>query len=313
VTDYYPDVTDSVAIGLHESVPLAHALVAHVSRAHAIRCLFVKGPSCAIQGLREASIISADVDAWVDPREVPQLISLLSERGWVERPKSPLDNFYPVHSRTLYHPKWPCDIDIHSRFPGMDGDPETVFSTIWERGTSLELAHQRIQVPRAPDHALILALHALRTPWNARGQREIEYLLAQTVVPLTFNEVYAVAEKTEASGAARPFLMRLEDATNREVEWPAASNEWLIRTTARSPGSLRLIHMLGAPWYQRPRLAANALFPKTETLSAKNLHLDVTDHHTRRSAKVTRLRTGLAAVPSALRDVVRYLRARRAK
>ena len=298
------------SVELNEAVALAHALVSSVAKAEALRVIFVKGPGCALQGLRAAGTLSSDVDAWEDPTQRGQLAGHLVARGWLERPKSDLDNFYPVHSRTFYHPQWPCDIDVHSRFPGMDKEPALVFDALWSRRTTVTIAHQTVCVPDEEDHALILALHSLRTPWNQKGHRELEYLLDQEQVSLRFSPLYERAQETGAAGSARPFLLRLPDAQPQSA-WPPPSDEWLLRTTARSPGSLRLIDILKSPWHRRPRLALNAIFPRSETLTARNLHLAVNEPRTRRSAQLARLRGGLTAIPSALHETRLYLRLKR--
>ncbi|GAA2239678.1 hypothetical protein GCM10009851_26320 [Herbiconiux moechotypicola] len=301
---------DSI-VDLDAAVLLAHALVAQIAASSEIPCLFIKGPGCRLQGLRPGGTISSDVDAWAEPAHAPRLIELLETRGWARRPRSELDDFYPVHSVTLYHPSWPCDIDVHSRFPGMDGEPGSVFAHLWSRRTYVELAHWPVPLPSLPDHALILALHALRTPWSAKGQKELQFLIHSCLPELDFDGLAAIALATGGAGAAAPFLDALPGASHPPPSWPDPSDEWLVRTIARSPGSLRLIDIVKSPWRQRPRLILRALFPKPETYTARNLHLDLTDRLTSRRVRLRRLFSGLASVPSALAETARYVRARR--
>ncbi|AAT89622.1 hypothetical protein Lxx18920 [Leifsonia xyli subsp. xyli str. CTCB07] len=115
---------------LSAAVPLAHALVREVAERNGIRILFVKGPVLAAQGLR-APRVSVDVDVWADPARFDDLIAALREFGWTRRAESRSWQLFITHSVTLVRSGWPCDIDVHDRFPGAFADPQLVFETLW--------------------------------------------------------------------------------------------------------------------------------------------------------------------------------------
>ena len=68
----------------------------------------------------------------------------------------------PLHSTTLRNPRWGCELDVHNRFPGFLADPSDVFEALWERRTTVTIAHQDIPCPDPSSHAVIAALHWLR-------------------------------------------------------------------------------------------------------------------------------------------------------
>jgi len=283
-----------------EGVLLGHALVARLADGLGIRVFFIKGPASVLQGLREAKQ-SADVDAFVDPGGLGELLEELRERGWRERPVDPDGRTFPKHSVTVHHPEWPCCIDIHFRFPGMEKPARDCFASLWANTETLLLAGQRLRVPAKELGLLFLALHALRSPALPASQYELGYLADFTRSEDMSEALLELARATDSLAAVRPFLEGLLPWPIT-VAWPDPSLEWRNRVAARNPGSARLFAILQAPWREKPRMLWRALFPRPEVFLSGNIYADMSlmgrfRQHRARWARFLR------ALPSLLRNL----------
>lgn len=285
---------------LPEGVLLGHALVARLADSLGLRVFFIKGPASVIQGLREAKV-SADVDVFADPPRLDELLQALRERGWRQRPADPDIKTYPRHSVTVYHPDWPCCLDIHFRFPGMEEPALDCFDVMWANSDNLDLMGQKVHVPSKALGILILALHALRTPELPACRRELEFLGQVTLQGMYAPAIQEIAEVTGSLAAVRPFLEELLDR-GRVPTWPMPSDEWRNRLSAREPGSARLLAILQAPPLEKVRMLWRAVFPATEVFLGANIYADMTF-----SGKIVqhwdRWRLFLRALPRTVRDI----------
>src|SRR3954451_764135 len=150
-------------LALTEAVPLAHAGGGRGARGHDVRVLVIKGPTAMAQGLR-AERVSLDVDALVDPARRGVLAAALAELGWLDENPYTSPTVLPMHSLTHRHRRWPCELDLHDRFPGFFAEPQDVFEHLWSRRSAVEVAGREIPCPDRAGQALVLALHALRDP-----------------------------------------------------------------------------------------------------------------------------------------------------
>lgn len=257
-----------------EGVLLGHALVARVADSLGIRVFFIKGPASVAQGLRHAKL-SVDVDVFVDPSRLDELLEGLRERGWRERPEDVDHKTFPKHSVTVSHTDWPCCIDVHFRFPGMDKLAADCFEVLWADTVPAELAGQRLRVPTKALGILFLALHSLRSPELPAYRRELENLSSLTHQESWADELQDLATATGSLGAVRPFLSGLLPAAGGLV-WPEPSHEWRNRIAAREPGSARLIAILQAPWKDKPRMLKNAVLPGADVFLSQDLYADLT-------------------------------------
>lgn len=159
-----------------ESIELAHALVAHVARDLGVRVLSIKGPAAEFHGLRP-SRVSSDADVLVEPQGYAAFCSEMKTRGWAERIAYHAPSVLDRYSCTLAHPQWPCDIDIHSHYPGMFADHASAFDAMWAARERIWVAHTMIEVPSRAASVVIGLLHALRSPRTALGEHEYRFLL----------------------------------------------------------------------------------------------------------------------------------------
>lgn len=267
-------MADDVAqLSISEGVLLGHAMVSRLASCLGIRVLFIKGPASVVQGLRQPKT-SADVDVFVDPAGLEGLLQGLRERGWRERPVDPDSRTFPRHSVTVDHPEWPCCIDVHFRFPGMENPADRCFEVMWANTEDLELAGQAVGVPSKALGILILALHALRTPHLPGCRRELEFLADITKRNSHASALLEISTATGSLAAMRPFLEDLLPNTSTP-EWPEPSMEWRKRLMAREPGSARLVALVQAPWRHKPGMLWRAVFPRPEVFLSGNIYADV--------------------------------------
>lgn len=292
--------TRETQLNIPEGVLLGHALVSRLADSLGIRAFFIKGPASVAQGLREAKV-SADVDVYVDPARLDDLLDGLRKRGWRERPVDPDHKTFPKHSVTVHHAEWPCCIDVHYRFPGMEEPSGSCFEVLWANTLQMELAGQRLKVPTKDLGTLFLALHALRSPELPASRQELEYLSGIARRESRSIALLELAADSGSLAAVRPFLESLLPGTTAP-DWPAPSQEWRNRVAAREPGTARLIALLQAPWRNKPHLLWRALLPRTEVFLSGNIYADMSflgrlNLHRARWARFIR------AVPRLVRDL----------
>jgi hypothetical protein len=288
-------------LSIPEAVLLGHAMVQRVADGLGIRAFFIKGPASVIQGLRLPRT-SGDVDVFVHPRELEAMLEGLRERGWRERPVDPDSRTFPKHSVTVDHPEWPCCIDVHFRFPGMENDLGDCFDVMWANTEDLELAGQEVRVPSKVLGILILALHALRSPHLPACRRELEFLADLTEQRSHATALLEVAAAIGSLAAMRPFLEdRLPPGV--AVEWPDASTEWRNRLMAKEPGSARLIAIAQAPLREKPWMLFRAVFPAPEVHLSRDVYADMSLSGRLKSHRARWVRF-LRAAPQVARDLI---------
>ena len=296
------EASNDAELSIREGVLLGHALVARVAEALDVRVFFIKGPASVMQGLRDPRT-SADIDVFVEPKSLEHLLEGLKDRGWRERPVNPHDHTFPRHSVTVDHADWPCCIDIHFRFPGMEKPNSDCFDMMWTRTEELTLASHMLRVPTPTLGILILALHALRAPHLASCRQELAFLAVVTKQEALEEPVLEVAGATGALAAMRPFLEPLlpNDVTHG---WPNPSAEWQNQVNAKEPGSARLRAIVQAPWQGKPKMLWDALFPSPEVFLSRDIYADLSLRGQLRQHGA-RWRRFVQAVPQIVRELRR--------
>jgi hypothetical protein len=249
----------TTALKASEAVDLAHALVASVAETLDVRVLFIKGPSLAWWGLRPPRT-SADADALVDPARLPALVAALQQLGWHERP-----TWFPTaasrrHSVTLIHSQWPCDVDLHSFYPGIFVDAVVAFDAMWSTRARMPIAGVEVDVPSQAVSACILALHALRAPASDRTASELPALVTairERFSPTQIAAIEQAATILRCRETLAPFLRDIgasvvDDLTEQE------RRTWELRINA-DPTTAWIVTLREAPWTDRPRLLWTAL------------------------------------------------------
>ncbi|WP_082497287.1 nucleotidyltransferase family protein [Arthrobacter sp. Leaf137] len=293
---------EDVELSVAEGVLLGHALVARVAAELGIRAFFIKGPASVLQGLRKPKT-SGDVDVFVSPQDLEMIVGALQTRGWRKRPIGPDSSVFPRHSVTLSHSDWPCCLDIHYRYPGMETPNAECFELMWMRTDSVKLAGQVTRVPSIALGVLILSLHALRTPQLISCQEELEFLARVTKERVLAAEILDLAAGTGSLAAIRPFLEALVPQFAAS-KWPEPSAEWRNRLIAKEPGSGLLITFIRSPWSGKPRALWRGAFPGTAVLLSRDLYADMS-RRGRIRQHAARWKRFLKSVPNIVRDLGR--------
>lgn len=290
-------------LSLFEAVPLAHALVGRIAADEQVRVVFIKGPTAELQGLRDPRS-SVDVDVLVDPSRRDRLADRLIELGWVDEHPYTSPTVLPMHSLTHRHPSWPCELDLHDRFPGFFAEPQVVFDRLWERRSTVEVAGQAIACPAPAGQALVLALHALRDPHDPGKARDLSALVArvrETANPDSLHDLAELAHDLGAADTAAPFLDRVgAPSVGRGTTRAHDLRAWALRTEPDASVAGWVDELRRLPWRRRPRFLWYAALLTEEELRLDDPGLPPGRRAVFR-ARGARLRRGLRALPRALR------------
>jgi len=212
-----------------------------------IRVLFIKGPILAMQGLRPERQ-SVDVDVLVDPSRFDEMQQRLREHGWrIEVPGTGA-HVMTFHSKAYRHDSWPCEVDVHDRFPGFFAEPQDVFEALWARRTTATIAGREVPCPDVLGNAAIAALHALRDPTYQRSKTDLAFMTEVLGEGLDATQLRELAELAVATGAAdtlRPFLDAIDAPKLGEGTTPAKDLEaWQIRTSSSGVKTVAYLYQL---------------------------------------------------------------------
>ncbi|WP_151084268.1 glycosyltransferase [Nocardioides cynanchi] len=291
---------------LREAVPLAHAVVARVAADHDVRVLFFKGPVAARQGLRPERD-SQDVDALVDPARLEVLAGALTALGWVDEQVFGTPTA-ATYSRTHRHAAWPCELDLHTTFPGLYAPAQEVFERLWARRESVELATHEVASPDPQAHALLLALNTLRDPHETTKIAQLNDLVRRVSGSFDARAVQGLGRLAGELGApdtAAPFLSAVgapNDALGSTA--PADLHAWRLRTQPAWRVATWMDGLREQPLRRRPGYLWYAAMLTDDELRRAHPELPPGRLPLLR-LRLGRLRRGLSAVPAAwhnLRD-----------
>lgn len=285
--------------GAGEGVELAYALVEQVARSRGIRVLMVKGPMAAEYGLRAPRSV-ADADVLVEPRSFESLYELLLARGWHPRVARESPRFLEWHSRTLIHDSWPCDIDLHRYFPGFFSDPADVFEALWKGRRVRGQRNAPAIVPSKAGMAVIVALHALRSPAEDRSRRELESVVR------ALREEFSAAEVAEFMSVARAgrasWVLRsvIDAACIGPLKDDAHAEEKSLweRNQMSSPeksAALWLSAVFSSPLRRIPRAAFHAIWVRRDEIPRNDGNL-LPSRSESLAFQISRWRRGIAAL-----------------
>lgn len=295
----------SLSIG--EAVELAGALSALVARTCDIRALIVKGSTLEAQGLRPPWT-SSDVDLLVHPDDHADLVAALGEHGWRPRPQSTSVALLSTHSSTLLHPDWPCDIDVHHRYPGFLTEPGTAFETLWARHVTLDFGHVSCAVPDRLSSLLIHALHRMRTPGGLDPAARSELVARAALDATACVDLAALAAALGCVTSAGELLHAMgisAEASAAEARSPF-QREWRGYVASTEVGTVRWLQAAAAAHGDAVRILWSAVWPSRADLRLDHPHLPPT----RRAEVLERVRRWMRAARGLPRSVWRYWRSR---
>ncbi|QHC59322.1 nucleotidyltransferase family protein [Rathayibacter sp. VKM Ac-2760] len=296
---------------LDAAVGLVHALVDELSRSTGIRALFIKGPIADAHRIRRPHP-SSDADVLVDPSDAGRLLALLAERGWSVRPGSAAHRALVTHSVTLLHPSWPCDIDVHTSWPGFFVDPQRAFEVLWRTRCEIEVAGVPVRASGVEAAVLVSALHSLRALYQQRSAAELDELVAAVAARGREEAVAALAGELGCLEPIAPFLARIGADVALPVRPSREYALWRLRTRGLSRTGDWLLALAEAPTLAtRLRLLRRALLPAGRDLAIDH-PLAPRTASARLRLRGRRFAAAVAALPPAVRDLTAVRRAARA-
>lgn len=246
---------------IHE---LVYALLGNVADSIGLDVVFIKGPTLHAQGLRERAH-SGDVDCWVLPGDEWRLAEAMKAWGWTPIP-SAFTGTAVAHSLTLKADSWGCEIDVHTRFPGISIPPEQAFHLVCAGSELREFAGVLARTPAVDVHAIILALHELRPVAGVRPSSSRISKVADTLRTAGASTV-ALADSFGAGYVLREPLTEVFPQLVANLHNSERPPEWSWRLSD-SPTRGLLLALASLPVRQRPAVLWRLLFPGREVLTA---------------------------------------------
>jgi hypothetical protein len=247
------------------AVELGSALVSFVAEESGMRSLLIKGHALAEHRLREPRRY-ADIDVWIAPESVDEFVGSLRERGWRERGPNWVLDRVGSHSVTLINDLWPCDIDVHRRFPGFLAPDEVVFDELWRRRTTIRVGGRDVTTTDRAGNAAVLALHSMRQEWNRHRDTEFQHLVeVMSDDDELVAEVVDLAAVTGANETLQPLFARLGVVARpgfRASEH--ALREWSARRGHISRTGRWITYFQSIPLRRWPREMLVAAWPPEE-------------------------------------------------
>lgn len=256
-----------------EAVALAHALIDSVSRVHGFRCLAIKGPTLAFHGLRDPQK-SSDADVLVSPADFESFCAVLYERGWAEKATRSVPGALPSHSRSLFNPAWPIDIDIHRYYPGFFGDAQAIFDLLWDTRVSADFAHQSVAITSRAASAVISALHSHRHPRSRRHQAELVKLtsiLRESMSAAELSEIESLVRVGRSQTVLAGFLNDIGGAQAGDDLTDSELRLWAYYRATHDDGATGgwLLAIQSARWFEKPAVILRAVLPSPRELRAE--------------------------------------------
>ena len=215
---------------------MAHAAVQALANEQGVDILHIKGvalePALAFPGRS-----STDADVLCRPAHVERLLLAMRESGW-----SLLNTFQKSsafeHSATLHHPTWGW-LDLHRRYPGLGQAPATAFDTLWATHGVATIAGVPCAVPPPSDQAVLLLLHAARSPGEPKARADVAHVWSGAT-PESREAILSSVDRLGAGLAFAVILGTLDDHRDDPEYslWRIASaggtrlDEWRARVRA---------------------------------------------------------------------------------
>ncbi|WKK71693.1 hypothetical protein Q0F99_00205 [Rathayibacter oskolensis] len=263
--------------------------------------LSIKGPVAVAEGIR-APYVPSDADLLVEPSELHRMVAELVRLGWRERPGEALPRLLDEHSVTLIHDSWPCDLDLHRRFPGFLAEDNHVFELMWSSRTEIDIAGIACPVPSSEFSWAIAVLNDYRDSWKGQQTRADELLAfaRERFAGDDFVQLTAALENSGSVQTLEPAMAALGIHRDGPAADPRALVRWQIRREAGlSPVLPVLVELAEGRLVRAARLSWTLLTATTRSTGETNLD--------RRPLAVRAMRT-LPRIPRWIRLVRRSIR-----
>ncbi|WP_372727432.1 nucleotidyltransferase family protein [Nocardioides sp.] len=284
-------------------------MVARVACDTGVRALAIKGPILGLQGLR-GSKMSRDVDFLVHPRDMRSLVGALRRVGWFVDDGFRAPSVTRSHSIVMRHAEWPCEIDLHHRFPGFLASPDFVFEFLWECRTSAELAGASMACCDVMTHGSLAALHYIRDRATGSRSSEFDELLAGMDRQLTSADKVELGARVARLGATETLrsvleLLDVPVEAAAEFDTDAEMLEWRLAVNATTLTSLGWVVALRGSGLRRwPSILWQAAWLNEADLRRAEPSLGL-GRAPLLVARMRRLGRGLRALPRAIWAIAR--------
>lgn len=297
-----------------EAYELLHAAASAIAAEAGAKAVILKGLPSQAYGLVSPRV-GADVDLLVDELHWDEVLEELRRCGWSERPAVSVGATLPEHSVTLWHPDWPCDIDVHRYFPGILLPASDAFDVLWSRSVAMDIAGSHCVVPDRMSAILITLLHAMHSPHqsrrHAREARRVLEMVASEFSTIERHMLLQLARDLRVVDTLRPALTTLGMLLPAPAPYghDQALDDWRMRAAASgTPTIFWATHVRALPRRQRLARIARAVWPPASELGSTFIDPRLRSRSTVLRARLRRLGRGLRAAPSAARG---FLAARR--
>lgn len=302
---------DTTTLAVDDAVALAAAMLAREARFRGWRYAIIKGRAATLSGLRTKST-SGDVDILPVTADRGAVGDFLESHGWRTRPMDDHDNGFPIHGTSYFHPGWPCDIDIHEYLPGCSAPTDDVVEALTAAGATAQMANETVLVPDVAGHVVVLATSVLRDENPEAGRRQLAQLSERAANLVSGEDVLRMSKATGALAALADFLRQTYPQLDLGTI-PPPSRDWVLRTTARSSASIRMVTLLEARWRDKPLMLYRAVLPSRAALANKDLRLLEVSRRDVWRQRWERLTGALQALPSTLAEVRAYRHTHRSR
>lgn len=288
---------------------LLHAEVSWAFLDAGVRCLVIKGPSVS-RWLYEAaeSRPSVDVDVIVPPAQWDAAVFALGARAFRATHEGTHPGEIAPHSVELHREDDELgrhSVDLHRYFPGINAPPGDAFELLWGGRVADDQAGIPVWFPGYPARALIVALHAARSPGVRHTQDDLTRMAAWAEV-FGWGEVVALGRRLNALTALRAGLELLPDgaavvgrAGLLDVE---VTREWELMSQNAGLTALRLEEFRELPWHRRPGQLTRWLMPSPVIMRYRDPRASESAFGLARAYGV-RLGQGMKSLPGAVRAV----------
>lgn len=281
---------------------LASAWSAAIAQRLGVRILILKGASLARYGIRRPRV-SGDVDVLVEPARFDEFCAALVSAGWSSRETPEIGAARTQHSSAFVNANWPCDIDVHRRFPGFLVSDSAAFEQLWESRSATHFGHFPASIPSRNASILVALLHQLRNGPSRLDQSEMNEISHVALSDADRADLVLLATHLGAVDPLRDVLQRLgvdEDELPAPIE-SAALRAWNARIHADGSGVYFWLQLIQrTPLGQRPAMIVRAIWPPRSELLADHPGIDDTVL-ARLGARILRLSKGIRGAPRAFR------------
>ena len=260
-------VATAVDVPPRVRLEMGHAHLQWVAAHEGIRLLHIKGVALD-KRLSWPGREGTDADVLVPASDADGYVAALQRYGWVLGNDFKNNSSFE-HAAALRHLDFGW-ADVHRYFPGFSTAPDKAFDRLWRDHGQIFIAGRLCAVPSLPAQALVLLLHAGRSPGAANAKQDVERSWDSADEDLR-HDVLALVEELDAHvgfASAVGDLDAYHDRPDYEL-WRVASRggsrleEWRARIKAAPTRRAALTVVLRAPLVNVEHLAMVRSRPPT--------------------------------------------------